>query len=110
MGLLGPEVVVLIVVVVVSILGKNDLVVAAGGLLLVMKFTRLNTMFPFLSERGIELGILLLTISVLTPFASGEIMPRDLLNTLKSPAGMVAIFFRHYCFLLDWPRYTFITN
>ena len=79
-------------VLLVSLLGKNDLVVTAAALLMVMKFTRLNTLFPFLSERGIEMGILLLTISVMTPFAAGHIMPRDILDNLKSPAGLAALF------------------
>ncbi|ACB85527.1 DUF441 domain-containing protein [Natranaerobius thermophilus] len=86
------EIVVLLFIFLIALIGKNDLVATAGALLFVMKFSPLSNVFPFLTERGIELGILLLTLSVLTPFAAGDIMPRDLLSTLKSPAGLIAVF------------------
>lgn len=85
------ELVVLLFIFLLAIVGKNELVATAGALLLVMKFSPLHSLFPILSERGIELGILLLTLSVLTPFAAGQIRPGELLATLKSPAGFVAI-------------------
>ena len=89
---MGNDALVLLTILLLALIGRNDLVATAGALLFVMKFSYLNNIFPFLSERGIELGILLLTISVLTPFAAGDISLSDLLSTLKSPAGLVAVF------------------
>ncbi len=85
------ELVVMVFIFLLALIGKNDLVATAGALLLVMKFSPLQNLFPVLTERGIELGILLLTLSVLTPFAAGDIRPGELISTLKSPAGVVAI-------------------
>ncbi|OWZ83748.1 DUF441 domain-containing protein [Natranaerobius trueperi] len=89
---MGQETIVLLTILLLALIGKNELVATAGALLFVMKFSTLCNVFPFLNERGIELGILLLTISVLTPFAAGDISPGELISTLKSPAGMVAVF------------------
>ena len=83
---------VIIIVLVLSLIGRNNIVIAATALLLVMRLTVLKETFPFLIERGIELGILFLTLSVLTPFASGKVTISEILNTVKSPAGLAAIF------------------
>lgn len=83
---------VILLVLILALIGRNNLVIAAAALLLVMRLTVLNETFPFLIEKGIELGILFLTISVLAPFASGQVTTSDILNTVKSPAGLAAIF------------------
>ncbi|UMZ72821.1 DUF441 domain-containing protein [Natranaerofaba carboxydovora] len=83
--------IVILVVLLLSLIGRNNLVIAAAALLLVMRLTVLKDTFPFLIDRGIELGILFLTLSVLTPFAAGQVTLSDVLNTVKSPAGLAAI-------------------
>lgn len=82
---------VIIIVLILSLIGRNNLVIAAAAILLVMRLTVLKDIFPFLSEKGIELGILFLTISVLAPFASGQVTTSDILNTVKSSAGVAAL-------------------
>ncbi len=47
--------------------------------------------YPLLERRGIELGLLFLTVSLLTPFATGKITPHDIIHTLISPIGLFAI-------------------
>ncbi len=84
--------VVIVIVLLLSLIGRNNIVIAAAALLLVMRLTILKDTFPFLTERGIELGILFLTLSVLTPFASGDVTTSEILDTVKSPAGLAAIF------------------
>lgn len=83
---------VIIVVLLLSMIGRNNIVIAAAALLLVMRLTVLKETFPFLIDRGIELGILFLTLSVLTPFASGKVTITEILSMVKSPAGIAAIF------------------
>lgn len=70
---------------------KNSLLASAAGILLVLSFLQMNPVLAILQRRGIELGLLVLTISLLSPFATGQVGLSDLRNTLLTAPGIVAI-------------------
>jgi uncharacterized membrane protein (DUF441 family) len=70
---------------------RNSLLASAAGILLVLSFLQLQPALLLLEKRGVELGLLLLTLALLPPFASGKITPEDLKASLLSLPGLVAV-------------------
>ena len=82
---------VLVSLILVGILGKSNILATAACILLVIKLTRLYSLFPLLERRGLELGLLFLMISVLVPFATGKIHPKEILGSFMTLSGILAI-------------------
>jgi uncharacterized membrane protein (DUF441 family) len=59
--------------------------------LLILKLTALERFFPTVERRGLELGLLFLTISVLVPFASEKISWRDITPLFTTMIGLLAL-------------------
>ncbi|MFJ7974632.1 DUF441 domain-containing protein [Peribacillus sp. JNUCC 23] len=76
----------------IGLLAKNSSLMVAAGFLLVLKVTGLDTkIFPYLSAKGINLGVTVITIAVLVPIANGSIGFKELLDALKSPYAWIAL-------------------
>jgi len=75
----------------ISFLGHNMSVAYASGILLVMKLLGLDSLFPTLEAHGLNLGIMLLTVAILVPIATGRITIPIMLDSFKSPLGIIAI-------------------
>lgn len=82
---------ILVLLILIGLFGKSNILATAACILLVVKLTKLNTLFPILERRGLELGLLFLMISVLVPFATGKIPPQDILKSFMSLTGLLAI-------------------
>jgi len=76
---------------VLGLLGRSSVVTAAGAVLLILQVFNFSTALNFLERRGLELGLVLLMISVLVPFAAGRVSPRDLLEASVTIPGIVTI-------------------
>jgi uncharacterized membrane protein (DUF441 family) len=74
-----------------SIIGNNHSVSIAAIILLLIKLLGFNSWFPAIENYGINLGIVILTMAVLTPLAEGRIGFETIVGTFKSPAGLIAI-------------------
>jgi uncharacterized membrane protein (DUF441 family) len=74
-----------------GIIARSNLIAAAAGILLIIKLTGLNFMFPLLERRGLELGLLFLLLSILVPLATNRISEKDIIYNLTSWAGIMAI-------------------
>lgn len=83
--------VVLVVLILIGLLGRSNILATAACLLLVMKLLNLQSFFPMLERRGLELGLLFLLVSVLVPFAAGKIMVRDVVLNFTTIPGILAI-------------------
>lgn len=75
----------------IGIIGRSSIIATAAGLLLIMKLSQLEHYFPLIERRGIELGLLFLTIAVLVPFADGNIGYKDVLDVFTSWPGILAL-------------------
>ncbi len=87
---MGGEVI-LLVLIVVGIIGKAPLIATSSCLLLVLKLVNLTHYFPLIERRGLELGLLFLMLSVLVPFANGEISFKEIRLNIFSWPGLLAI-------------------
>lgn len=82
---------ILVTLILIGIVGRSSILATAACILLVVKLTRLYSLFPILEKRGLELGLLFLMISVLVPFATGKVSPKELAGSFISLTGILAI-------------------
>ena len=81
----------LLIVFVVAIFTKNNLLGAAAAIVFFLVLMRLDRFLPMIQSRGLEAGLLFLTIALLVPFGNGQITVKDLISSLFSPVGILAI-------------------
>lgn len=87
---MNPDIL-LVVLIVIGIVGRSPLIATAASLLLILKLIHLERYFPAVERRGLEFGLLFLTLSVLVPFASGRIHSKDMLAVFTSIPGILAL-------------------
>jgi uncharacterized membrane protein (DUF441 family) len=83
--------VILVILIVVGLIGKSPIISTAACVLLIVKLIHLERYLPTIERRGLELGLLFLTFSVLVPFASGRIQTKEITNALTSWPGWLAL-------------------
>ncbi|AKX92949.1 hypothetical protein MOTHE_c01260 [Moorella thermoacetica] len=83
--------VILILLMLLGILGRSNVIAAAAAFLLLLQFTSLQRFYPILERRALEAGLIFLVVSILVPFASGRVAPRDMLQSFVSLPGLIAI-------------------
>jgi len=81
----------LLIILALSVLGNNQTVAIAAGFLLIIKLLGLNALFPLLESKGLNVGIIILTIAILTPLATGRISLNSMLTAFRSPLGIIAL-------------------
>lgn len=91
MSHLDLNLIVLIVLLACGIFSQNTAVTIAAAVLIVFRITPLSQFFPLLQQHGLNIGIIILTIGVLTPIASGAIAGNDILKSFMSWKSLVAI-------------------
>jgi len=76
----------------VGAVSKNQSIIIATIFVMILKFLPFtdNIMLEF-KKKGINWGVLVITIAILIPIATKEIGFLDLINAFKSPIGWVAI-------------------
>lgn len=82
---------ILIVLAGLSWFSHNITVALALLVLIVVKVTPLNAFFPWIEKQGVTVGIIILTIGVMAPIASGAIPTSTLLHTFMSWKSLLAI-------------------
>jgi uncharacterized membrane protein (DUF441 family) len=90
MNLVSGEVM-LVLLIIVGLIGRSPIIATAASMLLVLKLTSLERFFPTVERRGMELGLLFLTISVLVPFASEKVTWKDITPLFSTAVGILAL-------------------
>lgn len=85
----GP--VMLALVFLIGIFTKNPVLTGAAAFVLVLGLEPLRPALLLFCQHGVFLGLLLLTVAVLAPLLAGEFGLDDIMATLFSPTGLVAI-------------------
>lgn len=91
MSNLDLNLIVLLILLACGIFSHNNAVTIAVAVLLVFKITPLSEFFPYLQAHGLNIGIIILTIGVLTPIASGKISGEAILSSFMSWKSLIAI-------------------
>lgn len=82
---------ILVVLIIIGLVGRSPIISTAACALLIIKLVHLERYLPALERRGLELGLLCLTFSVLVPFATGRIQLKEILTALTSWPGWLAL-------------------
>jgi len=91
MSQLDLNLLVLLVLLACGIFSHNTAVTIAAAVLIVLKITPLNEFLPYVQQHGLNIGIIILTIGVLTPIASGKIPGDSILKSFLSWKSLLAI-------------------
>lgn len=90
--LITQPIIFLAVLLVISLLAKNQSLIIAVIVLLAIKLLGLEAkILPFIQQKGINLGVIIITISVLVPIATGEIGIKHLFDAMKSYYAWIAL-------------------
>jgi uncharacterized membrane protein (DUF441 family) len=81
----------LVVLIVIGLIGRSPIIATAASMLLVMKLTSLERFFPTMERRGLELGLLFLTVSVLVPFANEKVTLKEITPLFTTLIGVLAL-------------------
>jgi len=82
---------VLVLVLAAGIVGRNPLVTAAAGILLLIGSLPWRAPVGLLERYSVQLGLTLLIIGLLAPFAAGRLGLQDMLQGLRGPLGIMAL-------------------
>ncbi|MCY0878008.1 MAG: DUF441 domain-containing protein [Firmicutes bacterium] len=85
------EDVVLLVFLLLGLAARSNLVAAAATILLMLRFTHLTFVLPVLERRGVEVGLLFLTLAMLVPFALGKISLKEVGKSFLTLPGILAL-------------------
>lgn len=88
---LDLNLIVLIVLLACGVFSHNTAVTIAAAVLIVFRITPLSEYFPLLQQHGLNIGIIILTIGVLTPIASGKIPGDEILKSFFNWKSLFAI-------------------
>ncbi|ATG17259.1 TPA: DUF441 domain-containing protein [Providencia alcalifaciens] len=91
MSQVDPTLIILLVLAGLGIISHNMTVTLAMLFLLVVRITPLNNFFPWVEKYGLTIGILILTIGVMAPIASGKISANDVLGSFLNWKSLLAI-------------------
>lgn len=91
MSQLDLNLIVLLVLLACGIFSHNSAVTIAAAVLIVLKITPLSSLLPYVQAHGLNIGIIILTIGVLTPIASGKISRESILKSFLSWKSLLAI-------------------
>lgn len=91
MSHLDLNLMVLIILLACGVFSHNSAITIAAAVLIVFRITPLSEYFPLLQQHGLNIGIIILTIGVLTPIASGKISGEAILKSFLSFKSVLAI-------------------
>lgn len=91
MTFFDPTLLILLVLAGLGIISHNMTVTLAILILLAVRITPLNNYFPWVEKYGLTIGVVILTIGVMTPIASGKITASDVINSFLSWKSLLAI-------------------
>ncbi|KAA1186393.1 DUF441 domain-containing protein [Photorhabdus heterorhabditis] len=91
MSHIDPTLLVLLVLAALGIISHNMTVTLAMLFLLVIRITPLNQFFPWVEKYGLTIGVLILTVGVMAPIASGKITVQTVLNSFMNWKSLLAI-------------------
>ncbi|MEI7026277.1 DUF441 domain-containing protein [Paenibacillus sp. y28] len=74
-----------------GILSSNNSITIAAVFLLLLRVVQLQQAFPWIEKHGLSLGIIVLTIGILAPLASGTIRLEELYSSLLHWKSIAAI-------------------
>ncbi|STK04444.1 inner membrane protein [Escherichia coli] len=85
-------------------ISHNTTVAVSILVLIIVRVTPLSTFFPWIEKQGLSIGIIILTIGVMAPIASGTLPPSTLIHSFSELEIAGGNCSRRYCLLAGWAR------
>ena len=89
--MLDPTLLILLALAALGFVSHNTTVAISILVLIIVRVTPLNTFFPWIENQGLTIGIIILTIGVMAPIASGTLPASTLLHSFMNWKSLVAI-------------------
>ncbi|QLA66831.1 DUF441 domain-containing protein [Enterobacter pasteurii] len=89
--MLDPTLLILLALAALGFVSHNTTVAISILVLIIVRVTPLNTFFPWIEKQGLTIGIIILTIGVMAPIASGTLPASTLLHSFMNWKSLVAI-------------------
>lgn len=83
--------IILLLFLALGIFGNNPSISIAVSILLLIRLINAERLFPYLEQHALNVGIIILTIGVLAPLASGKISPDVIWKTLTDWRSLLAV-------------------
>ncbi|NEN74992.1 DUF441 domain-containing protein [Pelistega sp. NLN82] len=81
----------LVVLIILGVISHNSAITISACILLIMQQTALAAALPWVTRHGLHIGIIILTIGVLSPLVSGKILLPELKELLTNWELLTAI-------------------
>lgn len=89
---MGSATIFMLILLAVGLMAKNQSLIIAVAFLLIVKWSGFGEkVLPFAQQKGIHIGVTIITIAVLVPIVTGEIGFKDLQEALKSSYAWIAL-------------------
>lgn len=102
--------IVLLTFLALGIFGSNPTISIAASVLLLFRLLHADRAFPYLEQYGLQIGIIILTIGVLSPVASGKISADTIWQTFTNWQSLLAIAFGIFVAYLGGRGATLMTS
>lgn len=90
--LISQPTIFMFVLLLIGIFAKNQSLIVAVVVLLVIKWLGIgDKAFPFIQQKGIQIGVTIITIAVLVPIVTGDIGLKQLTGAMKSAYAWIAL-------------------
>lgn len=86
-----PTLLILLALAALGFVSHNTTVAISILVLIIVRVTPLNTFFPWIEKQGLTIGIIILTIGVMAPIASGTLPASTLLHSFVNWKSLVAV-------------------
>lgn len=83
--------IILLILTVIGIITRIDSLSIAAFFLVILRLFKLNFLFPKFESYGMTIGVIIVTISILSPIAEGKYSLMDIFESIKTPLGVMAI-------------------
>lgn len=91
MNFSDPTLLILLGLAALGIISHNSIVTVAILVLLIIRLTPMEQYFPWVEKQGLTIGIIILTIGVLAPVASGTLSASTVLHSFLHWKSLLAI-------------------
>lgn len=81
------------IILIIAWTAKNQsLLIATGIVLLIKLLPQSSKILDLIGSKGINWGVTVISVAILVPIAKGDIGFQDLLDSVKTPLGWIALF------------------
>lgn len=91
MAYFDPTLLILLALAALGVISHNMTVTLAILILLAVRITPLNNYFPWVERYGLSIGIVILTIGVMAPIASGKISANEVMSAFLHWKSLLAM-------------------